>query len=183
MYHVKLDKRSQASARLILAGLYTCLEAKPFAKITVADIQRASSVGRATFYRLFDNLSDVLSYECSLILQEFLQRPQPDNTSERFAAFFKDWMTHDVLLAALMTSGNRDLLYVAFRAHALELRQLLSPQADLTSDETDFFIYIATSAVIGALAMWLQHDRQETPEQLTAMMVKTLTTVTVTFNH
>lgn len=63
MYHVKDGKRTKESARLIVGGLHECLKMKKFESITVTDVQKQSTVGRATFYRLFDSVSDVLAYE------------------------------------------------------------------------------------------------------------------------
>lgn len=63
MYHVKDSKRTKESARLIVGGLHECLKMKKFESITVTDVQKQSTVGRATFYRLFDSVSDVLAYE------------------------------------------------------------------------------------------------------------------------
>lgn len=64
MYHIKNDKRAQASSELICAGLLACMKEKPFARITITDVQRASSVSRSTFYRNFDCLEDVLALLC-----------------------------------------------------------------------------------------------------------------------
>ncbi|ETY74277.1 hypothetical protein LFAB_08330 [Lactiplantibacillus fabifermentans T30PCM01] len=182
MFHVKRDKRSQASAALVVSGLYQCLEEKAFDKITIADIQSVSSVGRATFYRLFDRLSDVLAYECNNVIDHFVQSNALINANDQFTVFFTDWMTHDVLLETLMTSGNSELLYFAFREHADELGRLLSPKVELSSYELDFFINIATSALIASLDTWVKHDRQETPNQLATMMRVTLRTVNESLN-
>lgn len=73
MFHIKPDKRSQTSAKLIVGGLYACLAVKPFSGISISDIQRESSVGRATFYRLFDTVTDVLEYECDNVFRNMLQ--------------------------------------------------------------------------------------------------------------
>lgn len=56
MYHIKNDKRARASTELICAGLLACMKEKPFARITITDVQRASTVSRSTFYRNFDCL-------------------------------------------------------------------------------------------------------------------------------
>ena len=64
MYHIKNDKRAQTSAELICAGLLACMREKPFARITITDVQRASTVSRSTFYRNFDGLEDVLALLC-----------------------------------------------------------------------------------------------------------------------
>ena len=65
MYHIKNDKRARASTELICAGLLACMKEKPFARITITDVQRASTVSRSTFYRNFDCLEDVLALLCT----------------------------------------------------------------------------------------------------------------------
>ena len=54
MYHIKEDKRAQASVELICDGLKRCLKEKSFESVTISDIQRVSGVSRSTFYRNFD---------------------------------------------------------------------------------------------------------------------------------
>ena len=40
MYHIKEDKRAQASVELICGGLRRCLKEKSFESVTISDIQR-----------------------------------------------------------------------------------------------------------------------------------------------
>ena len=71
MYHISKDKRAVQSSELIYKGLLECIKKKPFDQITVSDLQKVSGVARTTFYRAFDNISDVLSVSvsaCSLRL-------------------------------------------------------------------------------------------------------------------
>lgn len=88
MYHIKADKRSLASARLISQGLNRLLQAKDFDSITVTDIVNEAGVGRATFYRLFDNTTDVLTYSCFLIAQPSLEKMK-NHTITHFKDFSK----------------------------------------------------------------------------------------------
>ena len=64
MYHIKEDKRAQASVELICDGLKRCLKEKSFESVTISDIQRVSGVSRSTFYRNFDRIEDVLALMC-----------------------------------------------------------------------------------------------------------------------
>ncbi|CEN21131.1 AcrR family transcriptional regulator [[Clostridium] sordellii] len=73
MYCIKNDMRSIKSAELIYLGLKKCLKEKPFEKITITDIQNASTVGRATFYRNFDSIEDVLYWKCSQKFSEVFE--------------------------------------------------------------------------------------------------------------
>ena len=74
MYHIKSDKRAQTSAQLIGDAMLELLKARAFDDISVSDIQRQSTVGRATFYRLFDNTVDVLSWLCNQIFDTMANR-------------------------------------------------------------------------------------------------------------
>jgi AcrR family transcriptional regulator len=56
MYHIKNDKRIYISLDLIRNGFYALLSEKDFGSITVSEIAERAGVGRATFYRLFDDM-------------------------------------------------------------------------------------------------------------------------------
>ena len=60
MYHISNDIRTQKSADLIANALNEYILKKDFTEITVTDLQKASSVSRSTFYRLFDNIVYIL---------------------------------------------------------------------------------------------------------------------------
>ena len=70
MYHIKEDKRAQASVELICGGLRRCLKEKSFESVTISDIQRVSGVSRSTFYRNFDRMEDVLALMCDRVFEE-----------------------------------------------------------------------------------------------------------------
>lgn len=70
MYHIKEDKRAQASVELICDGLKRCLKEKSFESVTISDIQRVSGVSRSTFYRNFDRMEDVLALMCDRVFEE-----------------------------------------------------------------------------------------------------------------
>lgn len=62
MYHISEDIRVQQSAQRICEAVVNCAKQKPFAEITVSDLHREYLISRTTFYRLFDNIVDVLEY-------------------------------------------------------------------------------------------------------------------------
>ena len=63
MYHIKSDKRSRTSAKLICDAMLRCLDEKPFSEITIVDLQKESTVDvllfivcstvRKTFWNIF----------------------------------------------------------------------------------------------------------------------------------
>ena len=89
MIHVKEDKRAKRSAELLLDGLVICMNQKDFTEISVSDLQKASGVSRATFYRLFDNVQDVLAFKCeelAITLQNEYKKKQARRT-RKFHSF------------------------------------------------------------------------------------------------
>ena len=64
MYHIREDKRSAQSAELIYQYILKLMDQKSYDLISVTDIQRKSGIARTTFYRCFDNISDVFLWKC-----------------------------------------------------------------------------------------------------------------------
>lgn len=182
MYHIKPDKRSQTSAKLIVEGLYQCLEEKPFSRVTITDIQKASSVGRATFYRLFDTLTDVLEFECDNVFRQMLSKyrkaeKQPEGASpfeSLFTFFMEYWMEHTRLLDALIDSGRIDIMNTVYLAHADEIGAILVPDLTLTPRELQYFVAVATAAIFGIFYTWMQGGKKETCAELIAALKRAI---------
>lgn len=98
MYHIKEDKRAQASVELICGGLRRCLKEKSFESVTISDIQRVSGVSRSTFYRNFDRMEDVLALMCDRVFEEAFASAY-SNISE---AVFRTWFRHADMIEAVV---------------------------------------------------------------------------------
>lgn len=178
MFHIKDDKRSKKSARLIVNGLYQCLEHKKFQDITITDIQKASTVGRATFYRLFDNLTDVLEYEWNSIFDEMLQNYEKEAAGSRakshyealFSYLVSYWAQNPVLTDALKDSGRMDIFYHVFKNHAPKIGEILCPDETLSERDLEYFAALASSAFFGMFSTWITRKQTETKEELLAIL-------------
>lgn len=169
MYHIKEDKRSKKSAQLITEGLLKCLEVKEFSKITITDIQKESSVGRSTFYRLFDNLSDVLSYQCDNIFDNILEdtkKHHAKSTKNLFFFFTESWMKNELLLQTIVSINRLDILYEAYRKRAYDIKDYYLINTNLDDSKIDYLIAIATASMASILSMWIQHGKVETVQEL-----------------
>ena len=168
MYHIKSDKRAQASAQLIGNAMMELLKVKNFDAISVSDIQRQSTVGRATFYRLFDNTVDVLSWLCNQIFDTMANRnaSPTENMVESMTSFIGAWMEHEVLLQAIIRSGHIEVIYEMLYRRMKEAGDLLFPDLQLETAKADYLVSIASTALIGGLSAWLKHGKTESPEQV-----------------
>lgn len=173
MYHIKSDKRSQTSAALIAQGLLRCLARKEFSHITITDVQQESTVGRATFYRLFDTLPDVLAYLCDQAFEEALCTVplQAQTTQEMIVRFTTFWMEHSALAEAVVQSGRLDILHSSNQKYLRRMIQAVNHSADYSELQLDYLAGILSAI----LAVWVQNGKQESP----ALLVQQLTQVVV----
>ncbi len=169
MVHIKPDKRSLRSARLIGDGLLRCLKRKSFDRITITDIQKEAGVGRATFYRLFDNICDVLVYLCDDIFGESFQRELPAGAaspSDVLTRLVRHWMAHSEVLEVIIACNRMDIINNAQRRSAQTLRNSFGAEIDLSEAQMDYLCGVVTSAMAGLLAIWVEHGKTESPEQI-----------------
>ena len=116
MHHVPTDKRAQRSAELLYDALCACLAEKSFDRITVCDLKRVSGVARTTFYRAFDDVSDVFSWKCEAGFDEALSGFKPldfMNQTELAKRFFAYWIEHSEILELLIRIDRQDIIYAS----------------------------------------------------------------------
>lgn len=168
MIHISQDKRSQTSAKLIGEAMLTLLAKKPFDEIAISDIQRESTVGRSTFYRLFDSTVDVLSYLCSNIFDSIAVQPITAHQTFREAmiCFIDTWLKHEVLLRAIIKSDHLEVLYKMFFQHMPETRDVLFDSLQMDKIKEDYFLSILTSTMVGGLTAWSNHNKIETAAEV-----------------
>ena len=167
MYHIKNDKRCLKSAARIGEALRTLLADKPLSVISVSDIQRVSGTGRSTFYRLFDNIDDVLLY---LAEEEF----------RGMAALFKElnWADFTEHIITNLMTETRELLNVATSGKTYliskALRNELTRVAETDNFEFDnvsrYMITIFVGGCISLVTAWDENGREEPIDELADMM-------------
>lgn len=177
MYHISGDKRTAASAELIYRGLLDCIKKKPFDQITISDLQRASTVARSTFYRSFDNISDVLYWKCDTCFYEVLGSFCPQqlpNELELALHYFRYWMAHSDILELLMRIDRQDIIYACHTKNAELMRSRCGDIPGLSAGQSNYFIAIRTGFTISILTAWLKGGKKETPEQIGAILKEQL---------
>ena len=185
MFHIKSDKRSQTSAKLVCDAMLQLLEIKTFDEITISDIQRKSTIGRATFYRLFDNTIDVLHYLCDQIFENITLQQKDLNQppSQTMILFIQQWMNNDILLKGIMESGHIEVLYRVIFPRMEDAKQLLHFDVCTDDDSTDYLINIATTALIGGLSAWMKHGKRETADEVFQSIKNVINVLHHTINY
>jgi AcrR family transcriptional regulator len=169
MYHISKDKRAKKSAELVYQGLLTCLKHKNFDQITVTDLQKASGVARTTFYRAFDNISDILYWKCDLCFQEVLgsfKEEQFANEMELVRQYFSYWMGHKDILELLMKINRYDMIYSCHMNAALTVQKKFGSRPDMQGIHSNYFLAIRTGFTISILTAWLQGGEKESIDEI-----------------
>ena len=169
MYHIANDKRALRSAKYIYEGLEKCLNKKSFDKITISDIHEESYVSRATFYRLFDNLRDVLVYRCDLIFDEIIEALWKLNevtAKNIFIKYVELWMEYSDFLEKLINNGFINIIYEAHVKRMDIIKELLLPDIGINNSEKDYLLSILSGLMASSFRVWCQHERKESPQQL-----------------
>jgi AcrR family transcriptional regulator len=177
MYHVSNDKRAQRSAELLWEGLEKCLRKKELHEIRVVDINRESYVSRATFYRLFDRVQDILAWRCSRIFHEFAEEIEDKNfhsVSAAFTALIRMWVKEKTLAAALAKNQLTGLIYDAQIKNTGLLKKLFLSDTKLSEDDMDYLLSMLAELIPAALQVWYAHGCTESPEEIYQSASKSL---------
>ncbi|MGI5889106.1 MAG: hypothetical protein ACOX6J_07010 [Oscillospiraceae bacterium] len=169
MYHISDDKRAKKSAELVYQGLLTCLKHKNFDLITVTDLQKASGVARSTFYRSFDNISDVLYWKCDLCFHEVLGQftaEQFSNEIDLVYQYFSYWTEHKDILELLMKINRYDIIYSSHMNAALAVQKKFSSHPIMHGAHSNYFLAIRTGFTISILTAWLQGGSRESLDEI-----------------
>lgn len=178
MYHVKQDPRASVSANLIYGALAQLLEVKPFGKLTVTEVLIKSTVSRATFYRSFDHLLDVLHWkfdtEFALFVETFVAKLElakgPLDSDSLTLHYFNFWFNHREILNILYRTGHTDLIYSAFFNQSKPLTRVLLPDFSMEDEEYDYFVAVRAGTMLGILIQWISSGMIHTPEEISRIL-------------
>lgn len=168
MYRITDDKRVQRSATLIKDALISCLAEKNFDEITVSDIQRISGVSRATFYRIFDNTTDVLLYHCKLITASITVQTEHiifENHKDFLLFIFRAMMDNHIFVEAVFRSGCEDILLNTLLDYTMQ-QHTARVSSSTSVKEMEYVISGICGYLIGVMKIWIKHGKQESPEEL-----------------
>lgn len=164
MYRIGKDKRKMQSAKLICKGLGELMRTINFNDITVTNIVNISGIGRATFYRLFDDKSDVVMYQMESVFTELIERagPFPD-PNEMVEALFELCFDQKEFFLSLIQAN----LYGEFQIRLADiLREILSfvqEKVGLDDRNWQYFIQVRTAMLLTALRVAITQFNEDHP--------------------
>lgn len=173
MYHIKKDKRAIRSSNLIFDALDLLMAQKNFQDITVSELVDQAQVGRATFYRNFDNIEDVLRFKCDQTFDDLFNffveygRNNPSGDKFPFLKLILQYFDFDSRIIELLIQANKTfLLQNAFKK---QLSPLISNPAnivDIPAVYQEYLKEIYSSTATNILLHWIKTGKKESPEEL-----------------
>ena len=202
MYQETTDRRVIRTRMKLFAALQQLLDQKSVHAISVTEITKIAGIGRASFYRHFNDIEDILKwriqYEDRSLepqLLKFQDKPFLDLT----LFFLSSWMHRSNLLTSLIQANRMDILeqQLINDQRAVELifkgkisntrtpyRYKLLPDEMLESSGATGYINSILSSILSAiLVRWITGGKQETPEQLTNIAMTTIKALATRFDN
>lgn len=167
MHHVKNDKRSQTSANAIYKTLIRLLQSKSFDSITVSSICEESNISRATFYRNFDIIEDVLVWYGDVLVHKLLTDYFNLPNSKKHIRF-----EHFAFTYALAEYQYIEALSNLNKMHLLEpIVFTVLETAPLNYDPNEnpyikYAICAKVSSFFGVINCWIRTGRKESVEDI-----------------
>lgn len=175
MYHIPDDKRTKQSAELLYNALKKCISQKSFERVTVTDLQKESGVARSTFYRLYDNISDILYHKCddafhqALSITVLTEIHSEYDIAERYFAY---WIEHSDILQLLIEINRQDIIYNCHLKNAEILKKSYGELPGIDGTTEKYFMPIRTALTVSVLTTWLKNGKKENAKEITKIFKK-----------
>ena len=177
------DLRVQRTHKLILDALIELTIEKGFSSVTISDITKQAKINRATFYRHYQDKFDLLDKYAQAVY-ELLDAPSEvdsprtskSSTSQTAPGLVRmfEHISTNARFYRVMLSKNGDPAFTEKIRQYIHKRIQRSLPDGLLNDKTlvDLYLSYSSSASVGAVVWWLEHEMPYSPEEMAAISVQ-----------
>lgn len=177
MYRISNDLRITKSADKIVESLFRCSKKHNLDDITFSMLSKDSGVSRATIYRIFDNVNDILLYKGSLLYDEIKKHKKIENFKEHVLYVIDFWIANSNYLEVIFKNYKYNIFIELHYQNLDYFEQLFDTKFDKNNIKTQYMISTITSLIPTFLHSWYSHNKKETPEELYEYMCYSLTSL------
>lgn len=188
MYHLTSNKKTHQSAELIYQALCRLIRTKTLNSISIKDLVEEAGIGRATFYRLFDSLEDVLHYKCDAAFEDLLHYIQQYRESEHLAGptnsfsllkpLLRFWYLDSFIIELIIKVNRLDILLTNVENIFLLMFNQLDPHTSNNFQE-EYFISIRSGILFNILVTWIKNKKDIPPDILADILIKQFRSVEI----
>lgn len=174
MYRNSKDKRVQQTASQLYDAILALLaEGKAFESIGIKEVSARAGIGRATFYRNFDYVDDVLKYQLDHLLAQLKaeQPPERFKSPDTLLPFFEFWVRHADILKILVKANRWELFAEQFRQATNTELPIIIEDYGLDARSLRFLEQSVNSLITSTLYTWLTHGCHETAVELQQLFI------------
>lgn len=161
------QRQREESRRMIEQALFSLMEEKDFARITVSEIAKRADVGRRTFYRLYRDKEQVLHGYFEKMCGEYRSAyPKLKKYDVRQIAgdFFEFWNGYRDFLLLMHRSGLDAMLYYELSRAAGEIiENRIAEEGGWEPDELGYFADYTAGGFLFLLYRWIDSGMKEPP--------------------
>ncbi len=174
---MKQDLRVAVTKRMIQEALLRLLENTPIDKVRINELCAESGVNRATFYRHYETVRDVLwEIEEQITMRVFPLSPPPKNIVqaqemlEKACAYLYD--QKDLMKILFRCNAESDLAQKAneFYQQILQLRTQEPDFANIDDATVKILVSLLGGGCYWLLRQWIVEDIPKTPSEIAAIV-------------
>ena len=154
-------KNNKIVAESITLALIQLMKKKDFCDISITELTKRAGVGRVSFYRNFEDKTDVLRHYLNDIQYEFMLSRQKLRRESNFTEYITDLFTHLFNykeLAKLLLKS--DLFYLVKEQFDFVFDQLK------TTKEEEAALFFLSGGLYNAFYYWVSHNFEESPQKI-----------------
>lgn len=174
---MKNDLRIAVTKRMMKEALLELLASKPLSKIKVNELCEKSGVNRATFYRHYETLQDILQD----IEADFIkQLPMPDKPPQTIEEVHENlkivctylYMHSDMLKLLFLNKSDSDMIHGmnTFYRNFLETCREDIPLKKMDEDSIQLVIALLCGGGQCLLRKWILDDIHKTPDEIATIL-------------
>lgn len=183
MYRIGGDRRMAQSRELIYRALVALMAERPYPQITVKALAERAQVGRATFYRSFDTIDDVLrcAFDTAFaglvpyVTERYrLAAGAQDRSDIPFLIwpFLEYWDEHSTVIELLLRANLVEMLSDALRRMLEGLFAGVDANQPAIREHFDYFVAVRQGVALNVLLQWIRNGKDIPPQALAEVIVQ-----------
>lgn len=173
-----MDRRTKYTKNTIRESLLEIMENKEISKITVTEVCELADINRATFYKYYLDIYDLLSQIENELFEEFklsLGHNSDNNDVQKIMLDIINTIKRNKYLFKILLSpnGNKEfLLELMYYAREKLFNEWEKKFADLSEDEFNYLFIYTANGMIALSQLWVKNDCVESSEEIAELIIK-----------
>ena len=146
----------------IVAATIKLLKEKDHTQISISEIIKLSKVSRASFYRSFKSIEDVLAYQDKKLIKEYTMNYEIKNDTGYEILFYEISKFYKKNKSFYIVVVNQGLSKIIIDSLFINIDKLASENKNLNAYAKTFLSF----GIYGTIVTWIKNGMKESPESI-----------------